>query len=147
MGPVINQKQFDKIKNYIEIGKEEGKLEQGGGTDDSKGYFIEPTIFSGLKSADRIMQEEIFGPVLAVATYKDDDEAIEIANDTFRERIGGFPKSAQEFLDEQKAYAQFSRADHQNQEWPPQRFCYYYRRSKRLVHFLEPALGQKRRRL
>ncbi len=39
MGPVINKKQFDKIKNYIEIGKEEGKLEQGGGTDDSKGYF------------------------------------------------------------------------------------------------------------
>ncbi|RCV67592.1 L-glutamate gamma-semialdehyde dehydrogenase, partial [Staphylococcus aureus] len=41
MGPVINKKQFDKIKNYIEIGKEEGKLEQGGGTDDSKGYFVE----------------------------------------------------------------------------------------------------------
>ncbi|MEO4432770.1 L-glutamate gamma-semialdehyde dehydrogenase, partial [Staphylococcus aureus] len=50
MGPVINKKQFDKIKNYIEIGKEEGKLEQGGGTDDSKGYFVEPTIISGLKS-------------------------------------------------------------------------------------------------
>ncbi|MDU3924481.1 MAG: L-glutamate gamma-semialdehyde dehydrogenase, partial [Staphylococcus aureus] len=55
MGPVINKKQFDKIKNYIEIGKEEGKLEQGGGTDDSKGYFVEPTIISGLKSKDRIM--------------------------------------------------------------------------------------------
>ncbi|HHD6127985.1 TPA: L-glutamate gamma-semialdehyde dehydrogenase, partial [Staphylococcus aureus] len=52
MGPVINKKQFDKIKNYIEIGKEEGKLEQGGGTDDSKGYFVEPTIISGLKSKD-----------------------------------------------------------------------------------------------
>ena len=52
MGPVINQKQFDKIKNYIEIGKKEGKLETGGGTDDSTGYFIEPTIFSGLRSAD-----------------------------------------------------------------------------------------------
>ncbi|MGU3126631.1 aldehyde dehydrogenase family protein [Staphylococcus aureus] len=63
MGPVINKKQFDKIKNYIEIGKEEGKLEQGGGTDDSKGYFVEPTIISGLKSKDRIMQE-IFGPVV-----------------------------------------------------------------------------------
>ena len=46
MGPVINKKQFDKIKNYIEIGKEEGKLEQGGGTDDSKGYFVEPTTVS-----------------------------------------------------------------------------------------------------
>lgn len=66
MGPVINKKQFDKIKNYIEIGKEEGKLEQGGGTDDSKGYFVEPTIISGLKSKDRIMQEEILVQLLAL---------------------------------------------------------------------------------
>ncbi|MCP8631488.1 aldehyde dehydrogenase family protein, partial [Acinetobacter baumannii] len=76
MGPVINKKQFDKIKNYIEIGKEEGKLEQGGGTDDSKGYFVEPTIISGLKSKDRIMQEEIFGPILPILTYQSLDEAI-----------------------------------------------------------------------
>ena len=77
----------------------------------------------------------------------DERFSIEIANDTFRERIGGFPKSAQEFLDEQKAYAQFGRADHQNLEWPRRRSCYCYRGSKRLVHFLEPTLGQKRRRL
>lgn len=82
MGPVIDQKQFDKIKNYIEIGKEEGKLEQGGGTDDSTGYFIEPTIFSGLKSTDRIMQEEIFGPVVGFIKVNDFEEAIEVANDT-----------------------------------------------------------------
>lgn len=82
MGPVINQKQFDKIKNYIEIGKKEGKLETGGGTDDSTGYFVEPTIFSGLQSADRIMQEEIFGPVVGFIKVKDFDEAIEVANDT-----------------------------------------------------------------
>ncbi len=82
MGPVINKKQFDKIKNYIEIGKEEGKLEQGGGTDDSKGYFVEPTIISGLKSKDRIMQEEIFGPVVGFVKVNDFDEAIEVANDT-----------------------------------------------------------------
>ncbi|CAG8905043.1 unnamed protein product [Penicillium nalgiovense] len=80
-------------------------------------------------------------------TSLDEMVTIEIANDTFRERIGGFPKSAQEFLDEQKVYAQFGRADHRDQEWPPQRSCYCYRGSKRLVHFLEPALGQKRRRL
>ena len=73
MGPVINQKQFDKIKNYIEIGKKEGKLETGGGTDDSTGYFVEPTIFSGLQSADRIMQEEIFGPVVGLVKVKDCD--------------------------------------------------------------------------
>ncbi|MBO0928168.1 L-glutamate gamma-semialdehyde dehydrogenase [Staphylococcus sp. 30400_3112M30941] len=82
MGPVINKKQFDKIKNYIEIGKEEGKLEQGGGTDDSKGYFVEPTIISGLKSKDRIMQEEIFGPVVGFVKVNNFDEAIEVANDT-----------------------------------------------------------------
>ncbi|KAJ5771523.1 uncharacterized protein N7511_003574 [Penicillium nucicola] len=73
--------------------------------------------------------------------------SIEIANDTFRERIGGFPKSTQEFLDEQKAYAQFGRTDHQTLEWPRRRSCYCHRGSKRLVHFLEPTLTQKRRRL
>lgn len=82
MGPVINKKQFDKIKNYIEIGKKEGKLEVGGGTDDSKGYFIEPTIISDLKSKDKVMQEEIFGPVVGFTKVKDFDEAIEVANDT-----------------------------------------------------------------
>ena len=79
MGPVINQKQFDKIKNYIEIGKDEGQLEQGGGTDDSTGYFIEPTIFSGLKSSDRIMQEEIFGPVVGFIKVDNFDEAIDVS--------------------------------------------------------------------
>ncbi|CAG8879434.1 unnamed protein product [Penicillium salamii] len=73
--------------------------------------------------------------------------SIEIANDTFREKIGGFPKSTLEFLDEQKTYAQFGRADHQILDWPPRRSCYCYRGSKRLVHFLEPTVGQKRRRL
>ncbi|CAG8138277.1 unnamed protein product, partial [Penicillium salamii] len=73
--------------------------------------------------------------------------SIEISNDTFREKIGGFPKSTLEFLDEQKAYAQFGRADHQTLDWPPRRSCYCYRGSKRLVHFLEPTVGQKRRRL
>lgn len=82
MGPVINQKQFDKIKNYIEIGSKEGKLEVGGKTDDSKGYFVNPTIFSGLKSSDQIMQEEIFGPVVGFTKCENFDEMIEVANDT-----------------------------------------------------------------
>ncbi|CAG7999508.1 unnamed protein product [Penicillium nalgiovense] len=79
--------------------------------------------------------------------HLDERVSIEISNNTFRERIGGFPKSAQEFLNEQKAYAQFGRADHQNLDWPPRRSCYCYHGSRRLVHFLEPALGQKKRRL
>lgn len=82
MGPVINKKQFDKIKDYIEIGGKEGKIEQGGGADDGTGYFIEPTIISGLKSKDRVMQEEIFGPVVGFVKGSDFDELLEIANDT-----------------------------------------------------------------
>ena len=82
MGPVINQKQFDKIKGYIEEGKKDGTLEVGGGADDSKGYFIEPTIFSGLKSTDTIMQEEIFGPVVGFTKGDNFDEMLEMANDT-----------------------------------------------------------------
>src|SRR5699024_4840662 len=81
MGPVINQKQFDKIKNYIEIGKKEGKLEQGGGTDAANGYFVESTIFSSLKSSYQIMQEEIIGTVVGFVKRKDFNELLEIAND------------------------------------------------------------------
>ena len=82
MASVINQTQFDKIKNYIEIGKEEGELVFGGETDDSKGFFIYPTIFKDLNPKARIMQEEIFGPVVAFAKAKDFDELLEIANNT-----------------------------------------------------------------
>lgn len=82
MGAVINQQQFDKIKDYIEIGKSEGELVYGGETDDSKGYFVYPTIFKDLDPKARIMQEEIFGPVVAFAKAKDFDELLEIANNT-----------------------------------------------------------------
>lgn len=82
MGPVINRKAYDKITGYIEIGKEEGRLVTGGEADDSKGYFIQPTIFADLDPKARIMQEEIFGPVVAFCKVKDFDEAIEVANNT-----------------------------------------------------------------
>ncbi|WP_411843063.1 L-glutamate gamma-semialdehyde dehydrogenase [Salinicoccus sp. HZC-1] len=82
MGPVISKKQFDKIRDYIEIGKEEGELKIGGETDDSKGYFINPTIFADLDPKARIMQEEIFGPVVAFGKAKDFDEMLDIANNT-----------------------------------------------------------------
>src|SRR5690625_1034923 len=81
-GPVIDQGAYDKIMGYIEIGKEEGKLIAGGDGDDSVGWFIQPTVFEGLDPKARIMQEEIFGPVLALAKAKDFDEAIDIANNT-----------------------------------------------------------------
>lgn len=82
MGPVIDQAAYNKIMNYIEIGKKEGKLMVGGTGDDSKGYFINPTIIADLDPKATIMQEEIFGPVVAFAKAKNFDELMEIANNT-----------------------------------------------------------------
>lgn len=87
MGAQTSQEQKEKITSYLDIGKKEGAEVLTGGNviemdgDIGEGYYIEPTIFKGTNKM-RIFQEEIFGPVLAVATYKDDEEALEIANDT-----------------------------------------------------------------
>ncbi|MFC3850135.1 aldehyde dehydrogenase family protein [Corynebacterium hansenii] len=87
VGAQASKEQLDKILKYIEIGKTEGaKLELGGGQAKlegnlSGGYYIEPTIFSGVNDM-RLFQEEIFGPVLGVTTFKSLDEAVKIANDT-----------------------------------------------------------------
>lgn len=82
MGPVIDQGAFDKILKYIEIGKKEGVLKTGGSGDNSKGYFIEPTVFADVDPEATIMQEEIFGPVVAFTKAEDFDEALDIANNT-----------------------------------------------------------------
>lgn len=82
MGPVIDEQAYQKIMGYIDIGKKEGRLVLGGEGDDSVGYFIQPTIFADVDPKARIMQEEIFGPVLAFAKAKDFDHALEIANNT-----------------------------------------------------------------
>lgn len=82
MGPVIDEKALNKICRYIEIGKSEGKLILGGKALEGSGYFIEPTIFEGVKSDAVIAKEEIFGPVLAIMKAEDFDEALNIANDT-----------------------------------------------------------------
>lgn len=82
MGPVTDQKAYDKIQSYIEIGKKEGKLVAGGDGSDKVGWFINPTIFADCKHDARIMKEEIFGPVLAVTKVKSFKEAIEVANNT-----------------------------------------------------------------
>lgn len=80
MGVVVNQKQFDKIKDYIEIGKKEGELVYGGEINDSTGYFVHPTIFKDMDPEGRIMQEEIFGSVVGFAKAKNFDELLDIAN-------------------------------------------------------------------
>ena len=83
MGPVVSLEQMEKDLRYIGYGIEDGaELVTGGKRLDRTGYFIEPTIFDSVESESRIAQEEIFGPVLAVLTYSDQEEAIEIANDT-----------------------------------------------------------------
>lgn len=82
MGPVIDEKSFNKIMNYIEVGKQEGRLMTGGEGDDSKGYFIQPTIFADLDEKARLMQEEIFGPVLGISKARNFDHMMAIANNT-----------------------------------------------------------------
>ncbi|PKK97269.1 MAG: 1-pyrroline-5-carboxylate dehydrogenase, partial [Tenericutes bacterium HGW-Tenericutes-3] len=82
MGPVIDKSAFKKINEYIEIGKTEGRLIAGGTSDGSLGYFIQPTVFADLKPFSRLMQEEIFGPVLAICKVASFDEALEVGNNT-----------------------------------------------------------------
>ncbi|HSR69683.1 MAG TPA: L-glutamate gamma-semialdehyde dehydrogenase [Acidobacteriota bacterium] len=81
-GPVVNSQAFKKISEYIEIGKQEGRLLAGGDKGDPKGYFIRPTIFADIDPKARLAQEEIFGPVLSVIRARDYDHALEIANNT-----------------------------------------------------------------
>jgi acyl-CoA reductase-like NAD-dependent aldehyde dehydrogenase len=84
MGAIVSQEQMQTVLGYIEAGKKEGaKLIAGGNrvnVDGSKGYFIEPTIFGGVKNDMKIAQEEIFGPVLATLAFDDLDEVIAQAN-------------------------------------------------------------------
>ncbi|MGE4571554.1 MAG: L-glutamate gamma-semialdehyde dehydrogenase [Candidatus Izemoplasmatales bacterium] len=82
MGPVNDILAFNKISEYIEIGKKEGKLLTGGQTNNEIGYFIEPTVFVDVDPQARIMQEEIFGPVLAVTKVKSFEEGLEVVNNT-----------------------------------------------------------------
>jgi aldehyde dehydrogenase (NAD+) len=85
MGPVVSKKQLDRVMSYIEIGQKEGaRLLVGGRArpDKGGGFFVEPTCFVDVKNSMRIAQEEIFGPVLVVIPFEDDEDAIRIANDS-----------------------------------------------------------------
>jgi 1-pyrroline-5-carboxylate dehydrogenase len=82
MGPVINQRSLERIESYIKIGKSEGTLLTGGERASDEGYLLEPTVISDVAPNATIMQEEIFGPVLAVTKAKDYDDALAIANNT-----------------------------------------------------------------
>lgn len=83
MGPVISQKQLDTITGYIDTGKREGaNLRFGGERVARKGYFLPPTVFTEVDNSMKIAREEIFGPVAAVIRFKDEDDAVRIANDS-----------------------------------------------------------------
>ena len=83
MGPLISRAHADKVQSYIALGIQEGaKIECGGNRIGDRGCYIAPTIFTHTNPGMRIVQEEIFGPVLVVQTFKDEAEAIALANDT-----------------------------------------------------------------
>lgn len=92
MGPVVNARQKERVLNYIKIGQEEGATLLHGGKarpDKGNGYFIEPTVFVDVDNSMRIAQEEIFGPVLVVIPFEDDEDAIRIANESSYGLSGG----------------------------------------------------------
>ena len=84
MGPLVSEKQRQRVLGYIEKGKSEARLVRGGNVPAElpSGYFVEPTLFADVDPKATIAQEEIFGPVLAVIPYEDEDDAVRIANDS-----------------------------------------------------------------
>jgi aldehyde dehydrogenase (NAD+) len=83
---MVSQKQWDRVQSYIHLGLEEGAELLVGGEGRpaglERGWFVQPTVFAGVNNDMRIAREEIFGPVLCVIPYDDEDEAITIANDS-----------------------------------------------------------------
>jgi betaine-aldehyde dehydrogenase len=84
MGPLVSREQYDRVRSYLEIGKQEAKLAAGGDRpqDIERGYYVSPTIFYDVDNSARIAREEIFGPVATVIPFEDEADAIKIANDT-----------------------------------------------------------------
>ena len=87
MGPIASEKQLNKVMHYIELGKKEGAEVAYGGKrlqngELKKGFYVSPTIFTNVKNNMKVVQDEIFGPVLTVMKFREEDEAIELANQT-----------------------------------------------------------------
>lgn len=86
IGPMVSQKQRDNVEYYIDLGLKEGATLQAGGLGRpaglNHGWFVQPTLFSGVDAESRLAQEEVFGPVLAVIAYEDEEDAIRIANNS-----------------------------------------------------------------
>lgn len=100
MAAVINKRSFDSTLQYIEKGKAEGgEVLTGGAGDESRGYFIEPTVIDDVQPRSTLEQEEVFAPVLSVIKARDYDHALEIANDTEFGLTGAVYSASQERLD------------------------------------------------
>ncbi len=93
LGPVVSEEQREVVRGYIEKGSEEGATLVTGGSEPpeglERGYFVRPTVFSDVVSSMTIAQEEIFGPVLSIIPYSDEDDAVRIANDSIYGLAGG----------------------------------------------------------
>jgi len=105
LGPLVSDAQRERVRDYIRKGEEEGAKLVAGGVEPPEGlesgFFVRPTVFSDVKPEMTIAQEEIFGPVLSIIPYEDEDEAAEIANSTIYGLDGGVwsadPERAKEF--------------------------------------------------
>jgi acyl-CoA reductase-like NAD-dependent aldehyde dehydrogenase len=86
IGPLVAQRQQERVRGYVELGEKEGATLVRGGADlpdgVERGWYVRPTLFAGADNGMRIAQEEIFGPVLTVVPYRDDAEAVRLANDS-----------------------------------------------------------------
>ena len=93
LGPLVSKSQLERVRGYIRAGLEEGAKLVAGGEEPpegaSRGYFVRPTVFSEVRPEMTIAQEEIFGPVLAIMPYEDEEDAIRIANDSMYGLAGG----------------------------------------------------------
>lgn len=99
MGPVISKRQMERVLSYVELGQKEGATLLCGGRarpDKGNGFFIEPTCFVDVTNDMRIAQEEIFGPVLVVIPFEDDDDAVRIANESAYGLSGGVSSGSAE---------------------------------------------------
>jgi betaine-aldehyde dehydrogenase len=93
LGPLVSEVQRDRVRGYIKKGVDEGATLVTGGAEApeglEKGYFVRPTVFANVRNEMTIAREEIFGPVLSIIPYEDEDDAVRIANDTVYGLAGG----------------------------------------------------------
>jgi aldehyde dehydrogenase (NAD+) len=90
MGPLVSETQMKRVLDYVDIGRREGaSVVTGGARSGNIGYYVHPTVFAGVEHAMRVSQEEIFGPVAAVIKFRDEEEALKIANGTLYSLAAG----------------------------------------------------------